>query len=159
VPGLPATSGYEFKILSSAGKAEQISPSQLREGKEVFLYGSKGQLEGPFNAKASVGGPEPGWTFTGPTGTKNYPTTKLPTIYVKQPEVFDSLHSDKIKESLIEFVKNIQNILDEVAELLGNYEVNQFEVAATVTAAGDLLIVKGEAGGEFRIIFSKKSKK
>ena len=159
VPSPTATSGYEIKILRTPERVEQISPSQLKEGTEVFLYAPKGKLDGPFKAKASVVGAEPGWVFTGPTGTKNYSTTWLPPMYVKQPLVFEPFESDRIKKNLIEFVKHIQNILDEVAKLIGNYEVNQFEVGVTVTAEGNIIVVKGEAAGEFKIIFSKKTKK
>jgi hypothetical protein len=158
-PTPPATSGYEMKILRSPEKTEQISSSQLKEGMDVFIYDPKGQLEGPFKATASTAEPGFGWTLTGQTGFRNYPPAKFPTLYVKQPQVIDSLNSERIKQSLIEFVRNIQSILDEMAKLLGNYEVNQFEIGVTVSAEGSIIVVKGEAEAEFRIIFSKKMKK
>jgi hypothetical protein len=158
-PTAPSTTGYNFKILRAPEKIEKISIEELGQGQEVYTYDTKGQLIGPYQA-SSTGDPKWGKiTLFMPLETKTFDFARAPNMYRMVPPIIEVFKSDKMKENLLEFVKNVQNILDDVAKLLGTYEVNQFEVAVTVSAEGGILIVKAKGEGEFRIIFSKKKKK
>lgn len=158
-PTASFTTSYDFKILKFPESIGKVSIQDLREGEEVFVYDMRDQLAGPYKASL-VGDPKRGKiTLAGPLETKTFDVARAPNIYVKVPSTIEVFKSDKMKENLLEFVRNVQNILDDVAKLLGSYEVNQFEVAVTVSAEGGILIVKAKGEGEFRIIFSKKKKK
>jgi hypothetical protein len=157
-PTAQLTNSYDFKIMRTPERIENISIEKLRPGEEVYVYDMSGQLVGPYKT-SSVGDQKWGKiTLAGPLETKTFDVGKAPGMYAKLSPEIGVFKSDKIKENLLEFVKNVQNILDDVAKLLGTYEVNQFEVAVTVSAEGGILIVKAKGEGEFKIIFSKKKK-